>query len=297
MKQFYLKVDDNIKLDGLIYEPKKKAKAVFIIVHGMCEHKKRYEKLLKYLSDNGYAAVIYDQRGHGKSVRNKDELGYFGKNKIVLVDDLYKVIEYVKKQYNNVPITLFGHSMGSLVTRAFMQKNDDMIDKIILCGAPTYNPLCKVAILLSNITCTVKGETKRSKVLNQLSVGSYNKGFLTDNEWLSFNLINVNKYNSDELCGFIFTNNGFKMLFNLLDNVFKKNNYRVKNRNIPMLIIGGRQDPVIGGINKFNRLYEFFKKVGYKNISKKLYDNMRHEILNEENNEVVYQDILDFISR
>ena len=296
MKQFQLKMSDNLIIDGLINEPKK-AKGIFLIVHGMCEYKERYNEFLKYLSDNGYVAVIYDQRGHGKSIRSDEELGYFGDNKRILIDELDKVVNYLKKEYKNLPFTLFGHSMGSLVVRGYIQKHDKKIDKLILCGTPTYNPLSKVAICLANIVCLFKGEKKRSLLLNNLSVGAYNKGFKLENEWLSYNKDNIKKYNNDKLCGFIFTNNGFKMLFNLLDNVFKKKEYKVDNKNLPILMIGGLDDPVIGGETKFNNLYKFLNKIGYINITKKLYPKMRHEILNEKNSIKVYGDIIKFISK
>ena len=296
MRRFELKMTDNLKIKGLICEPKK-AKGIFLIVHGMCEYKERYNDLLKFLSSNGYVTAIYDQRGHGESIRNNDELGYFGKNKNILIDELDCVINYLKKEYNGLSLILFGHSMGSLVARGYLQKFDTKIDKLILCGTPTYNPLSKIAVILANIVCKVKGDKNRSKLLNNLSVGSYNKGFSIENEWLSYNEDNINKYNEDKLCGFTFTNNGFRMLFNLLDNVFKKRAYEVKNNMLPILMVGGYDDPVIGGKSKFDELYNFLKKVGYVNITKKLYPKMRHEILNEKNNDKVYDDILKFVNK
>ena len=296
MTQFELKMKDNLKIKGLIYEPKKIV-GVVLVVHGMCEHKERYIEFLKFLSNNGYVCVVYDQRGHGQSIRKEEELGYFGNNKNVLVDDLDAIVNYLKKKYNKVPLILFGHSMGSLVARSYLQKHDDKINKLILCGTPTYNPLSKIAIILSNMVCFIKGDKKRSKLLNSLSVGAYNKGFDINNAWLSYNKSNVEEYNKDDLCGFVFTNNGFNMLFHLLDDVFKAKEYYVKNKNLPILIIGGSDDPVIGGKNKFDNLYDFFAKLGYINVSKKLYSKMRHEILKEKNNIKVYKDITNFLSK
>lgn len=296
MKNFKIKSTNNFVLQGSVFEPNDKAKGVVIIAHGMSEHKERYYDFMKYLSDNGYITVIYDHRGHGKSIDNNG-LGYFGNDKDILIKDLHQVILYIKKKYPNLKTTLFGHSMGSLVARRYIALYDDTIDKLILCGTPTYNKLSKVAILLANAVSIFKGNKHRSKLLNNLSVGSYNKGFKEENSWLSVNNKNVIDYNNDELCGFIFTVNGFKMLFYLLDIVYNKKEYKFNNKILPILIIGGRQDPVIGGKDKFIHLFNFLKEIGYSNINNKLYDNMRHEILNEEDNKKVYKDILTFVNK
>lgn len=106
----------------------------------MTENKERYKDFMKFLSNHGYIAVIHNHRGHGKSVAKEDEFGYFNRSKDALKNELYEVIKFIKKKYPNLKITLFSHSMGSLVARMYIQDYDDMIDKLILCGALTYNP-------------------------------------------------------------------------------------------------------------------------------------------------------------
>lgn len=131
---------DGLMLYGLIEEPKKKPVGIVQISHGMAENKERYKDFMKFFSNHGYIVVIHDYRGHGKSVAKEDEFGYFNKSKDALKNELYEVIKFIKKKYPNLKITLFSHSMGSLVARMYIQDYDDMIDKLILCGALTYNP-------------------------------------------------------------------------------------------------------------------------------------------------------------
>lgn len=131
---------DGLMLYCLIEEPKKKPVGIVQISHGMAENKERYKNFMKFLSNHGYIAVIHDYRGHEKSVAKEDEFGYFNKSKDALKNELYEVIKFIKKKYPNLKITLFSHSMGSLVARMYIQDYDDMIDKLILCGALTYNP-------------------------------------------------------------------------------------------------------------------------------------------------------------
>ena len=297
MKKFKLKMKDNLYIHGIITEPQKDAIGIVQILHGMSEHKERYIPFMNYLSDNGYICVIHDHRGHGQSINSDNPLGYFGNNIDILREDAYRVTKYIKRKYKNLDVTLFGHSMGSLVARSYVQSYDSEINKLILCGTPTYNPLSKIAIVLANIISKVEGEKKHSKLLNSLSIGNYNKGFNLKNEWLSYNKENILNYNSDKLCGFTFTNNGFKMLFNLLNDVYNKNNYKVTNNNLPIYIIGGKDDPVIVNSKKINHLCNFMIKTGYKTVKYKLYTKMRHEILNETKNQNVYKDVLAFINK
>ena len=128
-----------------------------------------------------------------------------------------------------------------------------------------------------------------------MTFGNYNKGYSEENSWLSKNNKNISIYNDDELCGFIFTTNGFINLYKLMRQAFRKNDYQVKNKDLDIFLIAGADDPVIQSEKKFRELEQFLKDVGYKNIKSKLYKDLRHEILNEEERDEVYSDILNFI--
>ncbi len=295
MKEFkWFKKDENREITGLILEPKKACKGVVILAHGMAENKERYLNFMGFLAQKGYIGIIYDHKGHGINTPD-EELGYFGKNKEILTLDLVEVVNYFKEQYQNVPINILGHSMGSLVVRQFLQNHDHQINKCIVCGPPTYNPFSFLGNLIASILTIFHGERHRSQVLNQLVFGSYNKKNTLENAWICSDEKVVKAYNESNRCGFIFTINGFKMLFSLMTSVFKRKNYKMAHPNLPLLIIGGEEDKVIGGKKKFNHLIQFLKKCGYQNIQTKLYKNKRHELLNEVGKEEVYQDILNFL--
>ena len=120
-------------------------------------------------------------------------------------------------------------------------------------------------------------------------------GYETENRWLSKNPENVDRYEADELCGFLFTTNGFINLFQLMIRAFDKKNWNVKNEDLPILMIAGQEDPVIQGKDKFEQLKQFLMGVGYKNVSSKLYPTLKHEILNEKENQMIYEDIYGFL--
>ena len=289
---------DNLELELAYIEPKEEIKGVVQISHGMSEHKERYYDFMEYLKNQGYVVVINDHRGHGSSVKNKEDLGYFYTEDIsYIINDLYDVTKYIKNKYKDKKIYLFSHSMGTLVARGYIQKYDNEIEKLVLCGPPTKNELTKFAIKLSQVSKYINKDTKSSKLLNKLTFGSYNKGNTINNEWLSKSIDNVNKYNDDKLCGFIFTGNGFINLYKLMDNAFCRENYKMQNKSLPIFVIAGSEDPVIQDEKKFLELVDFLKELGYKDVTSKLYKDLKHEILNEEEKNIIYKDVLDFFNK
>ena len=288
---------DDLDIDIAIFEPESKIKGIFQISHGMAEHKERYYEFMEYLANNGYVAVINDHRGHGKSIKNNDDLGYFyDTNAEYIVEDLYQITKLIKEQYPNKKVILFGHSMGSMVVRKYLKKYDDEIAKLIVCGSPSKNKYAKIGLDLAKLIGKIKGEKYRSKFIQKLAFGSYNSGKeKSENAWICNNEETVNKYDEDEFCGFIFTANGFQNLFNLMIDIYNKNGWNMKNKNLPILFIAGSNDPVIINKEKWLASQTFLKKLGYSNIPNKLYDGMKHEILNEKDSKLVYEDILNFI--
>ena len=287
---------DCLQLEVAILEPKEKPKGIVQLSHGMSEHKERYYEFMKYLSENGYICVIHDHRGHGASVKNKRDLGYFYTEDInYIIDDLYQITKYIKNKYPDLKINLFAHSMGTLVARGYLKKYDDKINKMILSGPPTENSMALLGLMIAKFLNIFYKKNVPNKLLNNLTFGNYSKDVNKKNEWICLNEDIVEAYNKDELCGYIFTTNGFINLYKLMINAFKKNNWNMKNKNLPIYIIAGRNDKVIQNEEKFTKLSKFITERGYKNVQSKLYNDMKHEILNEKNNKIVYKDILDFI--
>lgn len=286
---------DKLELEVCIMEPKGKPKGIIQISHGMAEHKERYYDFMEFLINNGYVCVIHDHRGHGASI-NKT-LGDFNTEDInYIVDDLYQVTCYIKEKYKDLDIILFSHSMGTLISRCYIKKYDNYIKKVIICGPPTYNSMSNIGIVISTILKPFY-KNRPNKILNYLTFNSYNKGISKKNGWICSNTDTVNEYNNDELCGYVFTTNGFINLYKLMKSAFNKKEYRVLNPNLYIFLIAGELDPVIQNVNKFNELKTFLEEAGYKNIKSKLYKNMRHELLNEKDNKSVYKDILEFIEK
>ncbi len=276
------------------------AKHIVVFCHGMAEHKERYYDFIHYLNEHGFLCLIYDHRGHGASVNKMEDYGYFyDETGAAIVHDLAMIIDYVKATYQEKEVILFAHSMGTLVARNYLQNNDNRITKLVLSGPPYHNTAAPFAYVLANITSKLQGDKKRSKLIHNLAFASFDKKFEEPlkNAWINSNIDEVQTYNTNPKCGFVFTNNGFKNLFYLLKECYKKGKYKVNNPQLPILIIAGEQDPMIGNQQQFQKQIFFLKDVGYNNIRCIKYPGMRHEILNEKNKEQVYQDVLQHLEK
>ena len=110
--------------------------------------------------------------------------------------------------------------------------------------------------------------------------------------WLSSNIDNVEAYNKDPLCGYVFTVNGYRNgLFLLMKDIYSPDGWAVTNPGLPVHFIAGTEDPCIISLKKFSQAVSFIRSRGYREVTSKVYPGMRHEILNETDREIVWQDV------
>lgn len=286
---------DNLKLEVMTVTGERQPGAVLVIHHGMCEHKERYLWFMKQMAEKGYACVIADMRGHGASVRSQEDLGYFNETDIQgVVLDLHQVIYFARERFPGIPVVLFGHSMGSLVVRAYIKAHDFGLAAVILCGAPCNNGAVKLAYGMTRIMSVIPGKRHRSHLLYQLALGSYDKPFKKErkqNGWLSVDQSVCDLYDEDPLCGFPFTVDGYRTLTGLICEVYDKKGWDITNPQLPILLIAGGSDPVIGGARGFRHSVHFLRGRGYENVRGKLYAGYRHEILNDTCRDQVTRDL------
>ncbi|MEA4831197.1 Monoacylglycerol lipase [bioreactor metagenome] len=288
--------DGAVMLKGLFY-PAVNQKGLLVICHGMLEHKERYDEFCIYMSEQGISCAIFDMRGHGESVNSSDELGYYYKGGIKsVVEDIRAVLIYTRSLAGNVPVTLFGHSFGSLAVRSFAKKYGNTIDALIVCGSPSENPAAGAGIAVAELMSIFGSLKNRSVLIDNLVFGNARKAFAADGRcgWLSSNRESNAAYEGDPLCGFVFTLDGFITLFRLMKDVYKTE--PCVNQALPVLFISGAGDPMRIGNDEFFAAAESMKKCGYKNVRAHLFEGARHEILNEcdEIKKAVYSEIADF---
>ena len=282
-----------------VFRPIGEVKGGVAIVHGMAEHRKRYVAFAEYLAENGYGVVTYDLPGHGESAG--ETLGYFGDDGWQeLVDSADRAVARVKKEFPGVPVILFGHSMGTMISRCYLQKHADEVDAVVLSGAPNWQPAANAGIALGKVLRRLRGKQGHSKLMDQLVTGNFNKSVKnakTPVDWLSKNEKNVQAYLEDPNCGFGFTIQGYLDELEGMRQMHQVELYSGENPTLPILFVAGQEDPCIGGMEGLEDSMNTLKEAGYKNITFKLYPNMRHEILQEEDRERVYRDIKNWIDQ
>lgn len=276
-------------------------RAIFRIAHGMAEHSGRYEDFAVFLAEHGYAVFINDHLGHGRSVSSESELGFFGEEANsweFLVEDAKLLTDIAVKEYPNCPVILFGHSMGSFVARSYSAKYGDTLSAAVFCGTSGTNPAAGAAVMIAEFAAHKKGSHYRSNFIDSLAFGNYNKKFkdaTTKFDWLTRDAKEVEKYRNDSLCGFVFTADGYRDLFSLLRSVSSSVWYRSVPQSLPIYIISGSMDPVGEYGRGVRQVYQDLRKTAH-DVKMKLYDDARHEILNEINRKEVYDDILSWIN-
>ena len=298
-KEAILSPADSLRISILICQPLKQPKAVVQIVHGMCEHKERYIPFLEFLASHGFAGIIHDHRGHGESVKSSEDLGYFyDGGYLALIEDIYEVMKVAKSEFPGLPVILFGHSMGSMAVRSYAKRYDDEICGLVVCGCPSRNGGAAVAKLLARAYTLVAGRHHRPKLIQELAFGAFNRGFRGEgsvHSWVCSDPEIVRDYDTDPLCNFQFTNDGFINLFSLMQDAYRTKDWKPKNPSMPVLFISGEDDPCLINRKKFREALQAMKNAGYSDVRYILYPGLRHEILNETGKEKVWKDVLEFL--
>lgn len=304
MKEQYEKLRsgvDGLKLDVLTVVPDGEVRGILQIHHGMSEYKERYLPFLRFMAGYGYAGVIHDCRGHGKSVRAAEDLGYmYGQRGKAVAKDTYRILQVMKKRWPGVPVILLGHSMGSLVVRTFVKQYDTEIDRLIVCGSPGKNRLLGMGKLLAALEKEIWGSRHRAKLIEALSFGPYARKFAAEKSrfaWCCSDPQVVEQYDSSPFCGFTFTVDGYQTLFSLMEETYSGKGWNCRNPDLPILFVAGREDCCTGGARGFQHAVSHMRHMGYRKVNFRQYERMRHEILNERDKEQVYQDILQFAEK
>ncbi len=277
-------------------------KSTLLIVHGMSEHSGRYADFAQFLADNGIAVATYDQLGHGQTIKTTDELGFFGSEHPVqsLLKDVIIMADALKGRHPEVPHLIMGHSMGSFIVRTVLKHHAQDFAGAILMGTAEANPLVNVLLPLNKIMAKAapkKPNTVFSDVMNKvLNSKLDNRISSSQFAWLSENPTNIEAYEADPLTGFTFTNNGFMTLFKLMQIGLHKNWAATFNKDFPLLFVSGESDPIGNMGRGVRNVVNNLKKQNFNNVDVKLYPNMRHEPLHEQQSSMVYQDILGWIN-
>ena len=274
----------------------KNYKGVVQLVHGMEEFIGRYDEFALFLASKGYMVVGHDHIGHGNSVKDDRELGNFECKDawFRLAEDIHILQNKVAKEYPNITYIVMGHSMGSLLTRTYLTIYNDNLSGAIITGTSGQKYGLHLGILLASIIKMFKGGDYKSKLLERLVTGSFNNNFKptrTEADWTTSDETKVDEYMKVAKPNRKFTVDSYIALFK--GSIYLNRKDKIKNTpNIPILIFSGDKDPVGANGKGVKRVYNMLKEAGVENITFKLFENGRHEMLNEVNRKEVF----DFVS-
>ena len=295
--------DGVTQIHAIEWEPEGEIHAVMQLCHGMVEFIDRYDAFAKYLNEHGIYVVGHDHLGHGKSVSEGGSFGYFCEQDpaTVVVRDVHRLKKITEEQHPQVPYIILGHSMGSFIARNYLCRYGSGIDGAVIVGTGMQSSgLIFASKAMAGIQKLFCGSKHVSHFIDKAAFGGYNKRIdspRTSSDWLSRNTDNVDRYIADELCGFTFTVNGFQTLFELIRRLQKQENLEKVPQNLPILMVSGAEDPVGDYGKGVHKACNSLKRAGVKNITVKLYENDRHELLNEDDAETAMEDIWQWICK
>ena len=277
-------------------------KGIVQISHGIGEHIGRYKRIASILQEQGYHVYGNDHRAHGNSVKSKEYLGvYKGKNYFSdAVEDMRQLTLKIKKEHPNKKIILIGHSMGSLLSRQYVTKYGDDLDALILSGTANYmKGLGFVGLTTTSVVCALKGRVRENKTLNSIFFGEFNRKFRpnrTKFDWLSRDEKIVDLFDADPNRTENFSLGVYKDIIKASKHVNSKKVFKATPKKLPIYIFSGDKDPV-GNMGKgVKKVQKQYKNAGIKDLTLKLYDGGRHEMLNEINKKEVEQDLLNWLN-
>lgn len=269
-------------------------KAIFQIAHGVSEHIGRYDEFARVLASNGFVVCGNDHLGHGLSVQDGEQAGFFAETDgdIRLVDDMHILSLIMKKHYPSLPLFLFGHSLGSLCARVYAANFGSEIAGLILCAtgeAPSSAVVLEEPLRFLCAKLGTKAEVSNALLDKLGTIGIKDKK--TDKDWLSRNEANVRAFLEDPLCGIDMKLGAIRDIVSLMNSACSTVwAYRLP-QGLPILIISGAKDPIGFNGKGIIALSDNLESAGFE-PRVIMYPGDRHEILNEENRENVYQDVL-----
>lgn len=276
-------------------------KAVIQVIHGMCEYFGRYAEFAEFMNRNGFAVAGSDQLGHGRTARDESERGFFAENNgwRFLVRDQKRMTDILREKYPDLPIIIFGHSMGSFIARLYMSWYPEGVFAAIFMGTsggvPSGAAKTAVKLLESAKGTQTKLDKEQWAFYRFLTRRVENSGDILD--WITRDKEKISFYKTDELGNFAFTAGAYRDLVRLLNEVSARDWAYSLPKKLPVLLMSGDEDP-IGDYGKgVKSVYRRLKKAGMEKLYIKLYAEARHELISEINRGEVYEDILNWLNK
>jgi acylglycerol lipase len=246
-------------------------KAIFVIIHGVCEHCGRYKYLTDKFNSFGYGVYRYDNRGHGKSGGTR---GYV-KSFMDFIDDADVIVNMAKEENIGVPIFILGHSMGAFIGACYGVKYPDKLSGEILSGTPAIELPLPAIGMLKKLPYNI---LQRIRLANDLG------------DKVSRDKSVMEAYNSDVL-------NLKKATIKMSGEMFIKGpawlKLHVNDYHYPCLLLHGGGDLIVTPeASKW-----LFENISSEDKQLKIYDDLYHEIYNEPEKDIVIEDVHKWVEK
>ena len=288
---------DGLPISVLEVVPDGNPRAVAYLVHGLCGCKERFLPFVEYLTSKGFVCIANDLRGHGNSIRKEEDRGYmYGGGAEAVVQDIDTIVDYIHEHFNGLRIIMLGHSMGSLAVRTYMNAHSARVDALVVCGSPSANPLVPLAHMFLKGLCRIGYGRRRIVYIQKFISGRYNRRFKHEGNlaWTCSDSESRRILMEDPRCNYIITADCAATLMELLHDTYSVRGLIPEKPAMPVAFLSGDDDPCMVSHTKFLDAMDCMRANGYTDVRFLTYAGMRHEILNERNREVVWEDILRF---
>lgn len=273
------------------------------IAHGMAEHAGRYAWFAEILTAQGIAVYANDHRGHGLTAGDDARMGFFADSNgwDLVVGDMKTLNDRIREDHPGRPLFLFGHSMGSFLSRDFIARYGDTLSGVILSGTAGHPGLLgHLGFGVARLQALIKGARALSPLMDSLSFGSYAKAFKpqrTPFDWLSRDSDQVDAYIRDPFCGFIASAGFYMDLISGLIRVNRTDLIARTPKDLPIYLFSGAMDPVGNNTRGVRKVHDAFQRAGMTDLTLRFYEEGRHEMLNEINRDQVADDVLRWITQ
>jgi|LGOV01.1.fsa_nt_gb alpha-beta hydrolase superfamily lysophospholipase len=296
-----IKVSDGLNIHLHHWSPENPTK-LMLLVHGAVEHAKRYDAFARALNEQGFVVIAPDHRGHGLTAIESGVFSHFGDDDGFLrsIQDLEEILNHIKTEYPNLPRAIFGHSLGSFMTRKLISLRGDEFQAAIISATSWGNTFeLKGGLFLTSVWSQFTDKNKPNQTFNDFLWGTLNakvkdrKGTL---DFISRDEKEVEKYEQDPLNGNTITIEFGEQMSKAILMVREDEVFNNTPNNLNIYLASGTGDPLSNKGKDIEKIAKKYTDSGKKNVTLKLYSDARHEILNEINKEEVMTDMIDWLN-
>ena len=301
-KEFYYpSADGQTRIHAISWEPDGKPKAIIQIIHGMIEYVDRYDEFARFLADDGFLVCGEDHLGHGASVMTDDHHGFFGEEgNSWVIADIHRLREIMTEDHPDIRYMMLGHSMGSFLLRQYITEPDGSceyskgLEGVVVMGTGWQPDIVLRAGRRIAKMMGLRDINKRAKLIDFMSFGSYLKKIpevRTPSDWLTKDNDIVDSYRKNPWCHFYFTPNAYFHMFTGMLKAHDKKRMKNLPEGMPLLLTSGAEDPVGNWGEGVRKAYQVYVENSPCTVDIRLYEDDRHEILNETDRYDVFEDL------